>query len=107
MSVIHPTVCSSLYANCHIAYRGLPDCSTSRVAQLAQQREVPGPSRRTRAGLLLLDQVPQISGCFRLHPPPQLTHPANRPGQPGLRRSELILLISEASHEGARFHPDE
>src|ERR1035441_10390008 len=52
---------------------------------------------------------PQIkpSGHFRLDLPSEFAHPANRPRNPGLRGSERILLISEAAHEGARFHANQ
>src|ERR1035437_9586368 len=43
------------------------------------------------------------SGHFRLDRPPEFTHPANRPRLPGLGGSQLILLISDATHEGPRF----
>ena len=43
----------------------------------------------------------RTSGHFSLYLTPELAHPANRPSQPGLRGSELILLIAEPAHEGA------
>ena len=50
-----------------------------------------------RSGLLL--QPARASGHFRLPLPPQFAHPTNRPRHPGLRGSELVLLIAEPVYE--------
>jgi hypothetical protein len=50
---------------------------------------------------------PETSGHVGLDRPPQFAHLANRPSQPGLSGSELILAVSKPANECARFHSDE
>ena len=49
----------------------------------------------------------RASGRFSLYLTANLAHPANRPRDPSLGTSELVIPISEAAHEAARFHPYE
>ena len=49
---------------------------------------------------------PQTLSHFSLDLPPDFAHPANRPRNPTLGGSELVLLTSEPADKGARFHPD-